>query len=175
MQRSQRVARAIRPLCSAMRSNRRSIKRAAKVCCPDGVAAAAALGIDLHDVESHPIRGIRFHGEGVSVAADFPDEPGRGIRRTTLHRALLCEAERCGVELRWGSSVSARDRMDAKWLIGADGIGSGVRKWAGLDAYARDSRRYGFRAHYRLPPWTEYVEVYWAEELPNLHHPGCTG
>lgn len=131
---------------------------------PDGVAAAAALGIDLRDVESHPIRGIRFHGEGVSVAADFPnEEPGRGIRRTTLHGALVCEAARCGVELRWGCSVSAPGQIDAKWLIGADGIGSGVRKWAGLDACARDSRRYGFRIHHRLAPWTDYVEIHWAE------------
>lgn len=129
---------------------------------PDGVAAAAALGIDLRDVESHPIRGIRFHGEGVSVAADFPHEPGRGIRRTSLHHALVREAERCGVELRWGCSVAAPDQIDAKWLVGADGIGSGVRKWAGLDACARDSRRYGFRIHYRLRPWTDYVEIHWA-------------
>ncbi len=130
---------------------------------PDGVAAAGALGIDLRDVESHPIRGIRFHGEGVSVAADFPGEPGRGVRRTTLHRALLREAERCGVELRWGSSVSTLSQIQAKWLVGADGIGSSVRRWAGLDTRVRDSRRYGFRIHYRLLPWTDYVEIHWAE------------
>src|SRR5215469_14336517 len=46
---------------------------------PDGVAAAAALGLDLRGIESHPIRGISFHGEGVSVSAEFPHDPGRGI------------------------------------------------------------------------------------------------
>lgn len=130
---------------------------------PDGVAAAAALGIDLREIESHPIRGIRFHGEGVSVAADFPHESGRGIRRIALHRALVTAAERSGVEIRWGCPIGTLDRIQAGWIVGADGMASRVRSWAGLSAFARDSRRYGFRVHYALAPWSDYVEVHWAE------------
>lgn len=128
---------------------------------PDGVAAAAALGLHLPAIDSHTIRGIRFHGEGISVAADFPNEPGRGIRRTTLHRALVDEATLAGVELRWGCSIQGLNQIDARWIIGADGMRSRVRRWAGLDALARDTRRYGFRRHFRIPPWSDYVDIHW--------------
>ena len=131
---------------------------------PDGLAAAAALGIDLREVESLPIRGIRFCGEGVTVAGDFPNEPGRGIRRTALHRALVQAAEKCGVDLRWGRSIAGLSGLEANWIIGADGIGSLVRKWAGLDTFVRDSRRYGFRIHFHTRPWTDHVEIHWADD-----------
>src|ERR1700678_4469708 len=55
---------------------------------PDGLTAAARLGLQLRVSESYAFRGIRFHGENVSVAADFPNGCGRGFRRTVLHRAL---------------------------------------------------------------------------------------
>jgi flavin-dependent dehydrogenase len=130
---------------------------------PDGVAAAARLGVQLADVDSFGFRGIRFHGEGVSVTADFPNGPGRGIRRTALHRALVAQAEHCGVELRWGCSISGLEGIDARWIVGADGTGSRVRKWTGLEALRRDTKRYGFRRHFKREPWTEYVEIYWGD------------
>jgi flavin-dependent dehydrogenase len=130
---------------------------------PDGLAAAARLGIHLPGVESFSFRGIRFHGEGISVAADFPDGPGRGVRRTTLHGALVEQAKRCGVDLRWGFSVPGLEGIEAQWIIGADGTNSRVRGWAGLDTCRRDTRRYGFRLHFGRSPWTEYVEIYWGD------------
>jgi len=130
---------------------------------PDGLAAAGRLGIELPDADSFSFRGIRFHGAGVSVAADFPDGPGRGVRRTTLHRALVEQAERCGVDLRWGCSVTGLEGIEAQWIVGADGTNSLVRKWARLDACRRDARRYGFRLHFRRTPWTEYVEIHWGD------------
>ena len=130
---------------------------------PDGVAAAERLGIRLPSVDSFAFRGIRFHGEGVSVAADFPNGIGRGVRRTTLHRALVEEAERSGVDLRWGCSVAGLEGIDARWIVGADGTNSRVRGWVGLDACRRDTRRYGFRLHFQRSPWTEYVEIYWGD------------
>ena len=129
---------------------------------PDGIAAAAALGLNLPAIHSHIIRGIRFEGEGVSVAADFPHEPGRGIRRTTLHSALVGEAASSGVELLWGCTVQKPEQIDARWIIGADGMRSRVRRWTDLDAPARDTRRYGFRRHFRVPPWSDYVDIYWS-------------
>jgi flavin-dependent dehydrogenase len=130
---------------------------------PDGVAAAARLGLQLTDVDSFTFRGIRFHGEGVSVAAEFPNGTGRGVRRTTLHRALVEQAERCGVQLRWGCSIGGLDGIEAQWIVGADGTGSRVRKWAGLEAFSRDTQRYGFRRHFQIAPWTDYVEIYWGD------------
>ncbi len=145
---------------------------------PDGVAAAALLGLHLEDVDSFAIQGIRFAGEGVWATADFPHGAGRGVRRTVLHGALVEQAERCGVDLRWGCSIGGMREIDARWIVGADGIGSRVRNWAGLEACRRDTRRYGFRRHFRMrhfqmrhfqkrhfqkQPWTEYVEVHWGE------------
>jgi flavin-dependent dehydrogenase len=130
---------------------------------PDGLAAAARLGLQLPASDSFDFRGIRFHGEGVSVAADFSSGPGRGVRRTALHRALVEQAERCGVNLRWGCSIPGLEAIEAEWIVGADGTGSRVRVWAGLEACRRDSRRYGFRRHFQRAPWTDYVEIYWGD------------
>ena len=38
-----------------------------------------------------------------------------------------------------------------------------VRRWAGLDAFVRDTRRYGFRRHYRVAPWSEFMELHWGD------------
>ncbi len=128
---------------------------------PDGLAAAARLGLHLPLSSSFAFRGIRFHGDNVSVAAEFPNGWGRGFRRTTLHRALAVQAEQCGVELRWGCAIGGLQDIPARWIVGADGTASRVRGWAGLEATRRDARRFGFRRHFRLEPWTDYVEIHW--------------
>jgi flavin-dependent dehydrogenase len=130
---------------------------------PDGVAAAAHLGLQLPAAHSFNLRGIRFLGEGVDVAADFPERPGRGVRRTTLHSTLVDHAERCGVSLHWHSSIDRLKDVDARWIVGADGAASRVRKWAALDRFRRDTRRFGFRVHFQIAPWTEYVEIHWGD------------
>jgi flavin-dependent dehydrogenase len=128
---------------------------------PDGLAVAARLGLDLPHGKSFAFRGIRFHGENVSVAADFPNGCGRGFRRTVLHEALGAQAEQCGVELRWGFAISDLNAIPARWIVGADGTNSRARAWAGLEAARRDTRRFGFRRHFQIAPWTDYVEIYW--------------
>jgi menaquinone-9 beta-reductase len=130
---------------------------------PDGLAVASRLGLQLPLDDSYEFRGIRFHGEGVSVSADFLNGTGRGFRRTTLHRAMAEQAERCGVDLRWGCSISGLADVDAQWIVGADGTGSRVRGWAGLARFRRDTRRFGFRQHFRTAPWADHVEIYWGE------------
>jgi menaquinone-9 beta-reductase len=130
---------------------------------PDGLTGAMRLGIQLPAADSYVFRGIRFHGESVSVASDFPGGSGLGVRRTALHRALAQQAERCGVDLRWGCSIGDPASIRARWIVGADGTGSRVRAWAGLDRCRRDTRRYGFRRHFRMAPWTDYVEIYWGD------------
>ena len=50
----------------------------------------------------------------------------------------------------------------AAWLVGCDGLHSTVARSVGLalpEPTAR--RRWGQRVHYRLEPWTEFVEVHW--------------
>jgi flavin-dependent dehydrogenase len=33
-----------------------------------------------------------------------------------------------------------------------------------LEASTRRTRRYAFRSHFKLAPWSEYVEIYWADD-----------
>jgi flavin-dependent dehydrogenase len=124
---------------------------------PAGIQAARTLGISL---DGAPIRGIRFH-DGVTTAdAAFPDRPGIGVRRTSLHEAMVARAEDLGVRLLWGSPVGNLDSIRARWIVGADGGQSRVRRWAGLDREA-SHRRYGFRWHCPVAPSSDRVEVHW--------------
>jgi menaquinone-9 beta-reductase len=142
---------------------------------PDGVEALRTLGVTIPKGESYPFRGIRFVSEGVQAEAQFPRGTALGIRRTHLHQILLDHAAACGVHLRWQAPVSgilpegalvAGELVRARWVVGADGIGSRVRRWAKLDRHelaagANGKERFGFRRHYRVAPWTDFVELYW--------------
>ena len=141
---------------------------------PDAIAALARLGADdLRACEGVAFRGIRFLGHGVSVNATFRDGVGLGIRRTKLHTLLTERAVAAGVECRWGSPVTAiekgvvvagEERVAYKYLVGADGANSSVRKMAGLNSWSRNGLRLGFRRHYRIEPWSDYVEVHWGAD-----------
>lgn len=149
---------------------------------PAGVSALAALGVRLPS-RSVPFRGIRYVSDGVVAEADFPGGEagrGRGIRRTELHGALVARAEELGVELSWGERVEAVQvgevrTASASWpcrfVVGADGLHSHVRRSAGLEATAASGARgvvskrwnararFGVSRHLRLTPWSERVEV----------------
>jgi flavin-dependent dehydrogenase len=128
---------------------------------PDSHAALRRLGIAFDPEQSFAFRGIRFIGDGGSVAADFPADPGIAVRRIRLHQLLIDRAEEAGVKLLWRTHIADMDDIRARWIVGADGANSRVRRWAGLDAVRHESMRYGFRRHYRVRPWTDFVEVYW--------------
>lgn len=139
---------------------------------PDALAAAAKLGIEIPVGAGIPFAGIRFVGPSQSVAAQFPAGPGRGIRRTTLHSLLAAAAESAGVELLWGVPVTGLDRhgvhiqnrsLRARWIVGADGAQSAVRRWTGISEAKQETGRFGFRAHYPVAPWSEYVEIHWGD------------
>ena len=139
---------------------------------PDGLAAARSLGLDLGASGGHPFRGIRFRDRDSAVEAAFPNGNGLGLRRTALHRLMVDRAIDAGVRLAWGVRVSgitaegvlADDRLvRARWIAGADGGNSPVRRWAGLDACHHQSRRFGFRRHYAVAPWSEYMEIHWGD------------
>ena len=139
---------------------------------PDGVDVLQSLGVDLQGIDSCPFRGIRYIDDQLSAEGVFPEAPGLGIRRTGLHRALRHRAEAVGVDLRWG--VQARGLLAGgfetdhgavrgRWLIGADGRASRVRRWADLDGRPARGRRFGVRRHFELQPWSDLVEVYWSD------------
>lgn len=139
---------------------------------PDSIAAAARIGITLPEDEGFRFRGICFHGEGRSVAADFPEGSGVGFRRTKLHGHLVRLAGQAGVELLWNTTVTGIERdavhttggsFSTRWIVGADGARSRVRRWAGLDGFSRNSQRFAYRRHFAVKPWTEFVEIYWGD------------
>ncbi len=128
---------------------------------PDARRAAARLGVELPETAGIAFRGIRFHGAGRSVEANFPAGSGMGVRRTVLHQALIDAALQAGVELHWETPVARLDDVRARWIVGADGSGSRVRRWAELDARVWNSRRFAYRQHFAVAPWTDCVEIYW--------------
>ncbi|MER6120016.1 FAD-dependent monooxygenase [Streptomyces sp. NPDC001743] len=134
---------------------------------PSGMAALRALGVEP---AGHPLRGIRYVEGARSAAAVFRGAAGLGVRRTALHTALHARAVELGVRVVPGKVAEVRQDHDrvgacgltARWLIAADGLHSPVRRGLGLDGPGGGVRRYGLRRHYRVAPWTEYVEVHWS-------------
>lgn len=141
---------------------------------PEGAQALQELGVSIPAGTGGVFCGIRFVGEGATVEAAFPSGHGIAIRRPVLHQLLVDAAIRAGVELQWNAPVAGlmsdgalvgEDRVTCRWLIGADGASSRVRRWASLDRRMRNRERYGFRLHYRCMPWTDKVEVHWGSEF----------
>ncbi len=87
-----------------------------------------------------------------------------------LHRVMADRAASLGIDLLWrtpvtgisadGVQLSGR-KVSARWIIGADGGNSRVRRWAGLDAFRRKDCRFAFRQHFRVAPWTDRMELHW--------------
>ncbi len=137
---------------------------------PDALASLRELGLDITEEHGHRFRGIRFNNPAHRVHADFPNGTGIGVRRTKLHGLIADRAREAGVPVLWGSRAKLLDNRSAlvngrtisfRYLVGADGQASGIRKWAGLGEVQRESVRFGFRRHYNIAPWSEYVEVHW--------------
>jgi len=140
---------------------------------PDSLKELAKLGIDLPKTSGFVFDGIRFKRGKYQVESSFPLGEGLGVRRTVLHRALVSKAEESkNISLLWNTRVSRIDpdsvcvgdrEISYKWLIGADGINSAVRKWTSLDVGESATFRYGFRSHYLIEPWTSRMELHWAD------------
>jgi flavin-dependent dehydrogenase len=158
---------------------------------PDAVAALQALGVRFSASEAISFRGIRFLDgrTGLSTEALFPQGVGLAVRRTALHAKLAARAAETGAVIHWGARVTLLDRgkllcdgreVQSGWVIGADGLQSQVRRWAGLQpsrregvravpvypeprraARCRKRERFGFRRHFGVAPWSDFVEVYW--------------
>ncbi len=137
---------------------------------PDSLAALRQLGITIGSEHSFSFRGIRFLARGTSVSASFPSGCGLGMRRAVLHQLLADRAAEAGVRFLWGARVSGINSegvvvngglFRSRWIVGADGQNSHVRRWANLDALHSYKCRFGFRRHYRVTPWSDCVEIYW--------------
>jgi len=130
---------------------------------PDARGAAQRIGIQIPETIGYEFRGVRFHGERHKVEADFPGARGIGVRRTALHGLLIDAAGLAGVDLRWNTPVSRFADIRARWIVGADGAASRVRKEAALEPSVWNSRRFASRRHFGIAPWTDCMEIYWGE------------
>lgn len=140
---------------------------------PEALAVLRRLGVDILITAGRTFRGIRFVNAGQEVDAAFPESYGLGVRRTALHQILAEHAAACGVELLWRTSIIGLTRQGvclpqgdvaSRWIIAADGGNSNVRDWAGLGPVVAPRRRFGFRRHFRIAPWTDRVEVHWGDD-----------
>jgi menaquinone-9 beta-reductase len=140
---------------------------------PDGLEALERLGIHVPASESHPFRGVRFLTSSLSAEAQFPGGgSGMAVRRTVLHGMMIERAAQLGADLLWRTAVTGISAdgvhlgqrfVRTRWIVGADGLNSRVRRWAGLEACVKPRMRYAFRQHFRVAPWTDHMEVYWGD------------
>lgn len=146
---------------------------------PSGLEVLERLGARalLEATECSPFVGIRYVQEDGSTAEGLLPAPGGlGVRRVALASALSARARAVGVELRERTVVRSHRRtgegmvletgeepVAARFLVAADGLGSSLRRAEGLEVAVRGPRRFGARRHFKLKPWTPYVEVHFAE------------
>lgn len=143
---------------------------------PPGALALERLGVLPHLPVSaqRAFRGIRFVQEdGATAEAPLPGAGGLGVRRTALVAAMTDRARSLGVVVQDRVAVAtvARDgdrarvatsagEATARIVVAADGLHSALRRGAGLDGAPGRRRRFAVRQHYRIRPWTDFVEVY---------------
>jgi flavin-dependent dehydrogenase len=139
---------------------------------PQAVAGLKSIGINLRAPLATPFTGIRFTDAESSARAAIPHGEAFGLRRTLLQQLLIERAGEVGVSFLWSAPIRALDASAVhvggrsiayRFLVGADGQNSLVRKWAGLSPRRPFRRRYGFRRHFRVTPWTNLVEVHWGD------------
>lgn len=146
---------------------------------PAGLAALERLGARalLGSEGCAPFEGIRYVQEdGSGVEGRLPAPGGLGVRRVALAAALTERARAVGVELRERTRVLGHGRtargvtletsagsVEARVLVAADGLGSPLRRAEGLELEAVGPRRFGVRRHFRVRPWSSFVEVHFTD------------
>lgn len=141
---------------------------------PAAVERLVALGVP--ELNGRPFVGIRYRDSEdpeLTADGDFP-QPGLGVRRTVLHRALLERARETGVAIvndrvqsvqndpdRVAVTTREHGEIHGDYVLAADGLHSPTRREMGLEAPSKRNQRFGVRRHYRMPPWSNRVEVFW--------------
>ncbi len=139
---------------------------------PDSVEALRRLGVELQGGDGFSFSGIRFVDQRTTAMARFIDRRGLGLRRTVLHSRMLDAADAAGVQFLWetpvtglaseGVQLAGGKVVAARWIIGADGGQSQVRRWIGLGFADHRDGRFAYRGHFAATPWSDCVEVNWA-------------
>lgn len=130
-----------------------------------------SIGVDAPGLD---FVGIRYISGEKSAEARFESQPGRGVRRTTLHKHLKIRATDLNVKFIEGKvkeivqtrhSVQAAG-IESSYLIAADGLHSTIRSQLNLEVIPKNDlpQRFGLRQHFNISPWSNFVEVYWLPE-----------
>jgi len=137
---------------------------------PGALPLLERLGVDPVGM---PLRGISYRSARKQADHRFAHGEGRGVRRVALHEALSERASELGITRVEGKVESVEQDADgvsaagirARWLFGADGLHSSVRRLASLEGVSRGIRRFGLRQHFFVAPWTDLVEVHWSPRV----------
>lgn len=136
---------------------------------PDAVARLAEMGVDP---PGRGLGGIRYLAGERGAQARFSKLPGRGVRRTDLHASLSDRARALGVSIvqgriegiTQGTAWVEAAGIRARYLVGADGLHSQVRRALGVESRGAARPRFGVRQHFAVSPWTDMVEVHWLSD-----------
>ena len=143
---------------------------------PSGIEYLRKLGITpfLKKYPYHHFNGIRYISKkGRTAEANFKKGSGWGIQRIALSSALLeCASTFPNLEIQTGvlakynlegnpEVIIDNKTLSPKLLIGADGLHSRIRKLANLEALSPRLKRWGVRQHFKVEPWSLFVEIYW--------------
>jgi flavin-dependent dehydrogenase len=123
------------------------------------------------------INSLTMTGYGATATAHFsPTAAGIGARRELLDAALLQRARASGVNVQLGVTAAglvpdahldgrfaavktSQGDLRADVIVAADGLGSRLRRTAGLHRTQSGRRRYGASAHFEVATPPEGVEV----------------
>jgi flavin-dependent dehydrogenase len=141
--------------------------------CGEGLMPAAVDRLRALGVEptGHIIRGIRYLDPDHQVDGLFRGPTtGLGVRRTVLHAALADRAAELGIttvpvrvtEFERSHGYVEAAGIQARYLVGADGLHSSIRRSISLAPKPPRHVRFGLRRHYRIQPWADLVEVHWS-------------
>jgi flavin-dependent dehydrogenase len=139
---------------------------------PGALPALTRLGVTLH---GYPLLGIDYRDGRHSAQHRFSRGNALGVRRTTLHGALLTRAEELGVRFVTDRvdgitqeadhvrvHTAAGAEVTGDWVLAADGLHSNVGRMTGLHLPTpRARRRYGLRKHFAVEPWSDLIEIHW--------------
>ena len=151
---------------------------------PGTLAILQSLGVDFSAGDGFSFSGIRFVEGAGEVQARFPHGTGIGMRRTLLHARMVEAANACGVNFLWNTAVTGIEEegvragkqcFSARWIIGADGSRSLVRRWSGLEAVNLSVARFALRRHYGVTPWSEFMEIHWGAHMQAYVTPVSVG
>lgn len=117
--------------------------------CGEGVMPGALRALQRLGIEpaGRPLHGVAYVAGERRAEHRFAGDPGRGVRRTTLHEALSARAAGLGARVLAGRVAAIRqdacgivlagdglDGLRAPWAVAADGLHSRARRLLGVEA-----------------------------------------